>query len=553
MNRLSIHPLVVLVCFLCTIAIGNSQESLTTEQWQEDLEFLHTTVHNDYTRLFDKITAEEWDAEVEKLRNALPEMEPHEAKVGLVRLVSAFKYGHTRVPFSTVAQEAVLPVNLYHFEDGIYVEGTLTKDKALLGGKVVRIAGMDIEKALKAIYPVVPAENSQYFKGYGLRFLTVPAVLHAQGVTTSLQNVITLTVEKDGKTITQTLTAVPLDELSRNYLYTIPNTQWMSARDEKTTPLYLKYLNEKLYFFEYLEDSKTLYVRQSSVFNDEKETLKDFYKRMFDFIDTNDVQKLVYDVRLNGGGNNYNNKTLIKGLMARPKINTKGKFFYLIGRNTFSAAQNLTNEIENYTEAIIVGEPTAENQNFMGDARRVTLPNSGINAYLSYAWWQDVPQWENKEYTIPHLASEMRFDQYVNNEDPLLEIALNYTETGFILNPMQHITELFSQGKMEQLTADAIKIANDPAYKYYNFEDEFSKSAYRLFQAGQVEMGLSIYSFIVEVYPESSGALYNLASSLEQAGNVEKAKKVYQKIIDVNNNPTLVRTAQKRLKKSTKK
>jgi tetratricopeptide (TPR) repeat protein len=526
-----------------------SQEALTTQQWQEDLDFLQKTVHTEYPKLFDKITAEEWDALVAEFRGQLPEMESHEAKVGFVRMVSAFKYGHTQVPFSTVAQESVLPVNLYHFEDGIYVEGTLKKDAEILGGRVLKIGEMDIKEALKALYPVVPAENSQYFKGYGMRFLTVPPVLHAQGVTTSLQNDITLTVEKDGKKVTHTLTAVPQEQLSRNYLYTIPNEQWVSARNQEVTPLYLKHLHEKLYFFEYLKDSKTLYVRQSSVFNDEKESLKDFYERMFDFIDTNDVQKLVYDIRLNGGGNNYNNKALIKGLMARPKINTKGKFFYLIGRNTFSAAQNLTNEIENYTEAIIVGEPTAENKNFMGDTRRVTLPNSRINAYLSYAWWQDFPEWENQEYTIPHLAAEMGFEQYINNEDPLLEIALNYTETGFILNPMQHITDLFSQGKMEQLTVDAKKIAKDPAYKYYNFEAEFSKSAYRLFQAGQTEMGLAIYGFVAEVYPESSGVLYNLASSLEQVKQVEKATRAYNTIIELDNNKTLVRTAKKRLAK----
>jgi tetratricopeptide (TPR) repeat protein len=102
---------------------------------------------------------------------------------------------------------------------------------------------------------------------------------------------------------------------------------------------------------------------------------------------------------------------------------------------------------------------------------------------------------------------------------------------------------------MEQLTVDAKKIAKDPAYKYYNFEAEFSKSAYRLFQAGQTEMGLAIYGFVAEVYPESSGVLYNLASSLEQVKQVEKATRAYNTIIELDNNKTLVRTAKKRLAK----
>ena len=71
----------------------------------------------------------------------------------------------------------------------------------------------------------------------------------------------------------------------------------------------------------------------------------------------------------------------------------EGKLFVLIGRRTFSAAQNLTNELDNYLPVIFVGEPTGENINFMGDNRPVTLPRSGLTFYLSWAWWQDKPQW----------------------------------------------------------------------------------------------------------------------------------------------------------------
>ena len=61
----------------------------------------------------------------------------------------------------------------------------------------------------------------------------------------------------------------------------------------------------------------------------------------------------------------------IKGIMARPTINKRGNFFYIIGRDTFSACQNLTNEVSRYTEAVIVGEPNAENINFYGDTKPI--------------------------------------------------------------------------------------------------------------------------------------------------------------------------------------
>jgi len=111
---------------LCILSFANegllfSQETLTSEQWQEDLRHLQKTVHTDYPFLFKKIDRSTWDTEVEKLYNEIPNLAPHEVKVGLTRTVSLFEYGHTQIPFSTLAKDAVLPINLYHFEDGVFI------------------------------------------------------------------------------------------------------------------------------------------------------------------------------------------------------------------------------------------------------------------------------------------------------------------------------------------------------------------------------------------------------------------------------------------------
>ncbi len=477
----------VLLTILFVASFASAQDQLTTEAWQEDLDFLQSTIHNDYPFLFKKISAEDFDREVADLKQKLPNLEAHEIPVHFSRIVSLFEYGHTQIPFGAVSKRGVLPINLYHFNDGVYIEGVQKVHIEALGAKVLKVGDYSIEKALEMVRPVVPAENDQFFKAYGLKFVTVPDVLHAQRVIPTVSETVTLTLEKNGNTFTYDFPKIDRSEVSTAYNLTVPNETWVSVRDQETTPYYLKYLTDKRFYFEYLEDQKVVYVRQSSVFDDENETLVDFYKRLFDFIDSNAVERLVYDVRLNGGGNNYNNKPLIQGLMARPNINAQGKFFFIIGRNTFSACQNLTNEIHNYTNAIIVGEPTAENVNFYGDNRNVTLPNSKLNAYLSFAWWQDKPQWENADYTIPHLAVDMSFDQYRHNEDPVLDAALNYEDNGFILDPMAHLTNLFLAGNIDQLKEDAATIVQDPQYRYYDFEDEFSKAGNRLLGSGDAE------------------------------------------------------------------
>ncbi len=549
MKKYKIIVALVLVCTLSSITTSSifAQEALTAKQWQEDLKYLQSIVHSDFPFLFKKVTAEKFDAEVEKLYAEIPSLEAHEVKVALARIVSLFEYGHTQITFSTVAKSGVLPVNLYHFNDGVYIEGVQKGLEKVLGAKVLRVGDKTVSEALALIKPVVPVENDSYFKAYGLRFLTAPDVLHAQGVIAKKSTTVKMTLEKEGRTFDHEFTAIDLKDKPRYFNFTLPTETWTTIRNTSKTPLYLKDLKDKLYFFEYLEDSKTVYVRQSSVFNDKNEPLKDFYKRLFSFIDSNSVDKLVYDVRLNGGGNNYNNLDLIKGLMARPKINKKGHFFFIIGRDTFSACQNLTNEIERYTEAILVGEPTAENVNFYGDNRKVLLPNSKITAYLSFAWWQDRPQWESRDATLPNIASDMSFEEYKTNQDPALEVAMNYKDDGFILRPMEHLTGLFLAGKFDALKVDAAKINNDPKYKYYEFEKEFTKAGFRLIDLGNEQGGYFVLELVAELNPKSANALYNLANLQAQLKQTEKAKAGFQKVIDLDPSSSLGKIAKRKL------
>ncbi len=420
--------IILLCCVFSIVSITAvaAQVTITAAEWQEDLLQLQKTVHSDYPFLFKKIKASDFDAKVAEFYTEIPSLEPHEIPVGFSRIVSLFQYGHTQIPFSSIAKEHVLPINLYQFSDGVFIEGAHNDYVQTVGAKVIAIEGVAIEKALKMVRAVVPAENDQYFKAFGIRFVTAPAVLHAQGVISTFKTDISLTLEKEGATFQQVFKAVRLKEISKSYSLTVPNDQWVSARNQNSTPFYLKHLQEKIYYFEYLKDQKVVYARQSQVFNAEDESIADFYNRLFAFIEVNDVEKLIFDVRLNGGGNNYLVKPLITGVIETKKINQKGKFFVITGRRTFSAAQNMVNRLDNYTNAIFVGESTAENINFYGDSKPVVLTNSNLTVYLSWAWWQDKPAWENGEGLWPDLFIKTSFEAYRSNQDPVLEAALSY-------------------------------------------------------------------------------------------------------------------------------
>ena len=532
------------------VMISHAQLNLTAEQWREDLRFLQETVHKDYNFLFVKTTPETFNASVEDLYSNIPNLEEHEIIIGFAKLVSSFKYGHTVLGFRYQPQMLhQLPYNMYQFKDGIYIQGTHRDYTNTLGAKVIRIAGVPIEEALKKIYPIVPSENDQFFKAYFPGYLNMPEILHAQGIIPELTTSVELTLEKDGTTFNQVFNSLPIGERFNTRYNLVGNDgDWVEARDQSATPNYLKKL-DKIYYYEYLEDSKTVYLRHSQIQHDPEEDTPTFYRRVFDFIENNDVEQLVIDLRHNGGGNNYYNRPVIKEIIRSDKINQVGKLFVIIGRRTFSACQNLVNEMSNYTNAIFVGEPTSENINFYGDNRRVELPNSKIPAYLSFAWWQDKAPWEGKEWMPPHIPVEMTYKEYTTNQDPVLEAAINYSEENYILDPMTYFTNLFLKGEIEKLQNEAVRMVNHPNYKFFDFEGEFSRAGKNLLDSNQTKEAIFVFNMLTQLFPNSPNVWDSLAGGFLKAGDKEKAKQFYNKAISLDPQGSVGENARKILNK----
>lgn len=510
-----------------------NQNKLSTSDWQADLLFLQKTVHQDYPFLFKKITAEQFDADVKKLHDAIPNLQEHEVVAGLGRLVSSFLYGHTNLGWNnSPIKFHIIPTNLYWFNDGIYIEGVQKNYAQALGAKVLKVEGVPIKEVVEAVRPLVPAENEQYFKAYVLDFLCIPEALHAQKVTKGLNNNITLTLEKDGKTFDQSFAAVESFRFPRRYGVVQPNADWLSSREQNQTPHYLKNL-DKIYYYEYLPEHKTLYVRHSQIQDDPSQAIPAFYQEVFSFIEKNEVERLVLDVRLNGGGNNYKNKPIVQGII-KSKINQPGKFFVIIGRRTFSACQNLVNELDNYTEAIFVGEPTSENINFYGDTRRVELPNSKIPAFLSFAWWQDKPQWENADWLAPHLAVDMSFEQYRKNQDPVLNTVLSFKDEGFIRQPIAYLEQLFNAQQLDKVKTEAARMVKDPLYRFVDFEQEFNEKGYQLMNRNQLGAAMLVLQLNTELFPQSANAWDSLGEVCWKMKQKDKAVENYQKALKLD-------------------
>ena len=148
---------------------------------------------------------------------------------------------------------------------------------------------------------------------------------------------------------------------------------------------------------------------------------------------------------------------------------------------------------------------------------------------MSFAWWQDKPQWENAAATTPHYEEVMTFEQYRTNQDPVLDLALSIGLEDELINPMDHLTQLFVEGKMEQLKIDSVQIINDPKYQHIPFEAEFSKVGKLLLDQGQHEGAAFLYGMFIENYPKNADFWQGLGTALKALGKQEEADNAFAK------------------------
>ena len=524
----------IFIFFFCVFTKGFTQSNLTAAQWQSDLDFLQKKIHSEYSNLFHNVTAKQFDSAVAVLKKNIPDLTENEIRVGFIRLVAMFKIGHTGLSFYTGEHEEngkpmfhFYPVTISPFRDELYIQQIDSAYKEALGGRVIKIGNDAVEKALQKMHDVIPCENEQFFKNNLHYFIRLPEILAALKITPDADAVV-LTYIKNGIQSTIQIKAEDCPEYAWYDGIYLPKG-WADAYDNFKKPASALWLKEpaKLRYFEYLKESKTVYVRHVAVVERSDETIKDYFEKVFRFVDSNEVDKFVLDIRLNSGGNNYLNKSVITNIVQSKKINRYGHLFVITGAATFSAAQNLTNELEKYTEAIFVGEPTAENVNYWGDVKTEVLPLSRLNVKLSWLWWQNMDPRDKRQWTAPHLAAEMSFENYKAGYDPAMQIILNYKEEKRI---DERIKDLVKSGNMEEAVSVTKKYLQDPLHRYCKneLEERINDMAYTMLMRDKLDEASLFFYINVQCFPNSANAYDCYAESLYYLGKKEEAVKYFE-------------------------
>jgi tetratricopeptide (TPR) repeat protein len=407
------------------VALVDPKTLSRDEGWRYDLHLLDRELKRLHYNLSKKIIPEGFDTYVRKLHDDIPKLTDHQIEVSMMRLTAMAGDGHTSIRPAHMASHGgdehhALPVQFYLFEEGLFITLAAPAHKELAGARVLRVGDHPVADVLKALDPLISRDNDIWPKFIGPGLLRQPRLLNGLGLIPEDDRVQLTVRDPGGKEQTVTLAGNAGDAAA----------DWVSARDQTAgpDPLYLK--NRKAtYWFEYLPDSKTVFLQYNAVQNDPKENLEKFCGRVFEFINKNDVNRLVIDLRWNSGGNNFLNRPLVHGLIRCDKINQPGKLFVIVGRNTFSAAQCGATQIERHTEAIFVGEPTGSAPNFVGETIMLDLPYSKMRASISDLYWQNSVAMDYRTWIGPRIYTPPTFASYRARRDPALEAILQFKQT----------------------------------------------------------------------------------------------------------------------------
>jgi hypothetical protein len=510
----------------------------TIEQWREDLRYFAAELPKRHKNAFHFMTREQFAAEVGRLDKDIPMLSAEQIFVRFLQLIAMVGDGHTSIEEQSLLGLGLYPLRYEFLEDGLFVQSASAEYREIVGGKVVGIENLPIAEVLPKIREISwgDSRNEQALKVETAFLLSSPKVLQGLKIGKS-DDKISVAVEKDGQVKTLEVKAV------KDVVAYFRDDKRANVFDGSSnpTPLYLKSANDP-YWFEYLSDKQILYVQFNAVVNKPNQSIEVFFRKVFDFAGQNNVAKFVLDVRGNTGGNNQLNKPIILGLI-KAKFNERGKLFVITGRRTFSAAQNLVNEIEKYTNAIFVGEPTGSSPNLYGDPVIMTLPHSKMPFRVSTLWHQ-IEARDTRVFTVPEIFAPLTSADLRNNIDPAFQAIV-----GFV--PGSTFKDLTAAAHNTDITVFISKyreFKTDPKNRFVNTETETNAFGYRLLQAGRVKDAVEVFRLNVEDYPKSANVYDSLGEALAVAGLREEAIKNYERALQINPDFASSQDALRRLK-----
>lgn len=404
----------------CGGSSSGSNDSLSSGDWREDINFLTRESEQIHPNLFHTISRSEYLAAAETLKSNLSSRTFAEIFVEIKRLVALpakKEDGHSQVTMFQATGFRLYPLRLYEFSDGVFVIDANPPHQQAIGQKVVQIGGKDMSQVNTILDPLITRDNPANVKQKRTLHYVVPEILKATGIIQDSEQGDYLL--QDGGGNFSTLTVAPISKEA--YRNSLDSTIGLP---EAATPLTMSDLSTP-FWMQLLPADDALYIKYNWVFAQTMAglTIDQFATNVANTVTANNVQKVIVDVRHNGGGDATTYGPLLN-VLSSPQINQVGKLYVIIGRSTFSAAANFVTHIDLGTNVRFAGEQTGGSLNNYGDSISFDLPRSGLEVLIPTIYWIYAPG-DPRSSIQPDISVEWSAADYFNHFDPVLEAVLN--------------------------------------------------------------------------------------------------------------------------------
>ena len=350
----------------------------------------------------------------EALEARLADLGDPEVVVALQGILASLGDGHSVLFPMGMGRGSLgrLPLGLWSFHDGLFVVRAEGPQEELLGSEVVKIGGVPASELMARMARLASHDNPSGLRWVAPVYLTFEEYLEAAGA--DLERGMTFRRAAGGRDENRRIegSREPVDP-SRLVLS-------LPAPPGIAPPLHLS-RPETAFWSEYLEEG-LLYVQINRI-GDGGGTLAGFAVDLRRRLEGKPAEGLILDLRHNPGGDAGRLPELVRTLVAFDIRAGEGGLIVLMGRNTFSAAQTLLNDLERLTSAVFVGEPPGTRPNRLGNEAPFRLPCSGALGTLSSGYNQGATSRDQRRWIPPDVPVKVTSKDYFEGRDPELEVA----------------------------------------------------------------------------------------------------------------------------------
>lgn len=406
----------------CPFSINLQAQPDDQIDWLYEIDLLGKELEKRHNNLFFQKDSDYFYGALDRIAANASNHSLFAVSVQLQQVIASLGDAQTRINYHfNIESNSILPMDFYWFDDGIFVLRSKAEHKEILGKKLTGINGFPLSEIIDSLATLVVNENQFLLKSQIPRMLTWTPLLEYFGFT-------------NGKSFYLEYKTRNKEINSLHVLLPVEDGADLSVPTEK---LPLGWQDQKSFFWDqYLDEDQIYYIQYNKCWSREMEeefgtgasalfmpSFKEFEKRVFRTIKNQKIDKLIFDMRFNSGGNASQGTKFIKKLN-KTRYNGNGKFYVIVGRETFSSAIINTLDFTKNNNTIVVGEGTGGKPNHYGEILRFVLPESKLVVNHSTKYFtlleEDVPA------IIPHIISTISFGQYMNGTDPAIDAIKNH-------------------------------------------------------------------------------------------------------------------------------